>query len=121
MLDKGCELTAGKETSETNLSLATSDGRSPMFLQVWVDITPYTSAPSVQDVLAIQCLAIEAPQVENDAATVNTAETNVGVVPTCADSKLASSLPHDFKGRDDLLGIVQHNIRGRWKPASLRP
>lgn len=102
----GSRLTPGKETSETNLSLATSNGRSPMLFQEWVNIAPDTSAPSVQDVLTIQRLAIEAPQVENDAGTVNTAEANVGVMTARTDGKLASGLPHDAKGCDDLLSLV---------------
>lgn len=117
----GSKLTPSKETSEANLSFATSNGRSPMLFQKRVDIAPDTSAPSVQDVLAIQRLAIEAAQVENDAGTVNTAKTNVGVMTARADGKLASGLPHDAKGCHDLLSTVQHNIRGSWKPASLRP
>lgn len=94
----GSGLTTGKETSKTNLSLATSNGRSPVLFQVWVDIAPDTSAPSVQDILAIQRLAVETPQVENDATTVNTAKTNVGVMTARTDGKLASGFLHDVKG-----------------------
>lgn len=102
----GGKLTPSKETSEANLSLATSNRRSPMLFQVRVDIAPDTSAPSVQDVLAVQGLAVEAAKVENDASTINTAETNVGVMTARTNGKLASGLPHDAKGCDDLLGVV---------------
>lgn len=115
------EHTTSQKSPKPNLSLTTSDGGSSMLFQEGIDITPDTTSPSVQDVVTIQGLAVEAPEVKHDTAPINAAETDIGVVPACADGELDPGLPHDGKRRDDLLSGAQHDVRGGWKPAGLGP
>lgn len=115
------ELTTSKETSESNLNLATSDRRSPLLFEEGINITPDTTSPGTQDVVTVQGLAVKPAQVEDDTTPVNTAKTNVGVVPARADGELAPGFLHDGKRRDDLLGGAQHNVRGGREPAGLGP
>lgn len=114
-------LTTGKEPPESNLNLAASDGGSPMLFQEGINITPDTTTTGMQDVVTVQGLAVKPAQVKHDAAPINAAETDVGVVPARADGELAPGLLHDGKRRGDLLGGAQHDVRGGWEPAGLGP
>lgn len=115
------KLTTSKETSESNLNLATSDRGSSALFQEGINIAPDTTTPGMQDIVTVKGLGVEPAQVEHDAAPVNAAESNVGVVPARADGELAPGLPHDGKRGDDLLGGAQHDVRRCWEPAGLGP
>lgn len=75
----------------------------------------------MQDTITAQRLLIQSSQVKNNATSVDTAEARIGVVPTGADGKFATSLLDDRKGRGDLVGVVQYDVSSRRNPASLRP